>query len=217
MREIKDRLQAGTAEGPAGSDSGTSELQRMEEERDATQQCLKFCAKVSAYIEEEARSALPTAIMSPASSLAEPRLPFLMTAEACNSAQKNFISSTLQLQRYLCSINTQAQTTLHRLPLPLIKQTIEQQSLESEVESITDSLSLCDKAADQENEIRRNFYEDITVGDDSQQYIVSLKDLISAKRVKAGDRSTQVMGQVPVTSLPDFSLGHYHSGGANGK
>jgi hypothetical protein len=217
LREIKDRLQSGTAEYQAVSDVDTSELRRMEEERDSTQQCLKICAKVSAYIEEEARSALPTAIMSPASSLAEPRLPFLMTAEAFNSAQRNFISSTLQLQRYLHSINTLPQTTHHRLPLPLVKQAIGQQSLEDEVESITESLSLCDKAADQENEIRRNFYEDITVGDDSQQYIVSLKDLISAKRVKAGSRSTQVMGQVPAPSLPDFSRGHYHSGGADGK
>jgi hypothetical protein len=69
----------------------------------------------------KARSALPTAIMSPASPLAEPRLPFLITAEAFNSAQKYFISSTLQLQRYLHSLNTQAQTAHHRLPPPLVE------------------------------------------------------------------------------------------------
>jgi hypothetical protein len=189
----------------------------MEEERDSIQQCLKICAEVSALIEGKARSALPTAIMSPALPLAEPRLPFLITAEAFNSAQRNFISSTLQLQRYLHSLNNQAQTTHHRLPPPMVEQTIGQQSLEDEVESIADSLSLCDRAANQENEIRRNFYEDISVGDDSQQAILSLKDLISAKRVTAGSRSTQVMGQVPPTSLPDFSRGHYHSSGVDGK
>jgi hypothetical protein len=214
LREIKDRLQSGITEGQTDSESDTAELQRMEEERDSTQQCLKICAEVSAHIEEIARSNLPTAIMSPASSLGEPRLPWLITAEAFNSAQRDFISSTLRLQRYLLSINTQAQTTPHHLPPPLVQQNIRQQSLEDEVESITDSLSLCDKAAEQENEIRRNIYEDISVGDDSQQAILSLKDLISAKRITAGSRSTQILGQVPATSIPDFAQGHYHYSGA---
>jgi hypothetical protein len=68
-----------------------------------------------------------------------------------------------------------------------------EQSLEEEVDSITDSLSLCDRAASQEDGIRRNLFEDVSVGDDSQQIMVSMKELISAKRVKAGSRSTQVM------------------------
>jgi hypothetical protein len=215
LRDIKDKLQSGITDRQEGSGRGASELRRMEEERDSTQQCLKICAEVYAHIESKARSALPIAITSYASPSAEPRLPFLITAEAFNLAQRNFISSTLHLQQYLHSLNSQVQTTNSSMRHTMADQDIGQQSFEDEVESITDSLSLCDRAANQENEIRRNFYEDISVGDDSQQIIVSLKDLISAKRIIAGSRSTQVMGQVSEASLEGFSRAHYHSGGEN--
>lgn len=187
----------------------------MEEERDSTYQCLKICAEVSAHIEEKAQSALPAAIMSPASPLPEPHLPFLITADAFNSAQRKIMSTRLELQRHLYSLNSQGKNAHHRLPPSMAKQTIGQQSLEEEIESITDSLSICNRAADQENEIRRNFYEDITVGDDSQQLILSLNDLISAKRIKAGSRSTQMMGQVSSQSVGEFSRSHYHSRHSN--
>lgn len=189
----------------------------MVEERDSTQQCLKICADIYAHIESTAQSALPMPIASYASLSAEPRLPFLITAEAFNLAQRNFISTTLQLQQHMHSLNSHMSTTHPHVRYPVTTQKTEQQSYEDEVESITGSLSFCDRAADQENEIRRNFYEDISVGDDSQQIIVSLKDLISAKRITAGSRSTQVMGQVSDTPLEGFARGHYHSGGGNEK
>lgn len=63
--------------------------------------------------------------------------------------------------------------------------------MEDVVESLTDSLLLCDRAADQENEIRRNLYEDISVVNDSSQVVVSLKDLISAKRIEADENLSE--------------------------
>lgn len=189
----------------------------MEAERDSTQQCLKICAEVFDYIENKARAVLPTAMSLPSSLPAAAQLPVLITAEAFNLAQRNFISSTLQLQQYFHSINSQAQAARHHVRAPTIEHITGQQSLEDEAESISDSLSLCDRAADQESEIRRNFYEDISVGDDSQQVILSLKDLISAKRVTAGSRSTQLMGQFQGGSLEEIARGHYHSGRTDGQ
>ena len=216
MRDIKHRLQIGAAEDQTVSKIEASERQRMEQERESTQQSLKLCAETSAYMEKKIQSCLPASITSPSeifnpvSSLAEPSLDKLMLAEALISAQKAFISTRLRLQQNLHSIKGQVHTTQYHWPQLEAKERIEQ-SLEEEVDSITDSLSLCDRAATQEGEIRRNFFEDVSVGDDSQQIIVSIKDLISAKRVKAGARTTQLMGQVSGPDLQSFSRGHYHS------
>lgn len=158
----------------------------------------------------------PPNTVNPASSLAELGLPWLILAEAFNSGQSGFISSKLRLQQFLHGINSQLQTTQRCLPLPQAEQTGVQRDLEEEVHITKEALSLCDKAATQENEIRRNFYEGISLGDDSQQVIVSIKDLISAKNVSAGSRSTQVMGQINDTSLQHFARGHHHSADKEG-
>ncbi|KAL4762599.1 uncharacterized protein BDW70DRAFT_25135 [Aspergillus foveolatus] len=47
-----------------------------------------------------------------------------------------------------------------------------------------------------------NYYEDITAGDNSHLAVVTtLKDLISAKRIKSGNRSKLTLGQMPDSSI----------------
>jgi hypothetical protein len=93
----------------------------MEEERESTQQSLKICAEVSAYMEKKVQSYLPTAILSPsdvynpASSLVEPSLDKSILAETFISAQKKIISTILRLQQNLHSIKGQAYSTQYHL------------------------------------------------------------------------------------------------------
>jgi hypothetical protein len=201
----------------------TAELQRMEQERDSTQQCLKICLQVSAQMEQAQPPLLKTLVSPPnisnaAPTMEEPTFPQLILAEAFNAAGKGFISSKLQLQQYLHSINNQLQPTQYRLPIREAEQTGEQRNLEEEVGSIEGSLSICDRAANQENEVRRNFYEGISIGEGGQQIIVStIKDLISAKNITAGSKSTQVIGQMSDESLQYVSRRHDHLADKEGK
>lgn len=58
---------------------------------------------------------------------------------------------------------------------------------------------------------RTNVFEDVSMADDGHQVIVStIGDLISARRVTAGARSMQIMGQMSDDALQQLSqnLGH---------
>ena len=185
----------------------------MQDEKEIIQQCLTICAQVSDYVEGARRTSLTdiaplSDAFSSISSLTSPCMPWLITAEAFNSTQKGFTSSKLQLLQYLHSINKELQTGQYRLPPPQETQMNEQRELQEEVESTEETLAICDRASNQENEARRNIYENISAGDESHQVIASLKDLISAKNVKVGSKSFQAMGQFVPGDLQFLSRRH---------
>jgi hypothetical protein len=155
-------------------------------------------------------------IVDPASSSAELSLSRLILAEGFSSGKTGFISSQRRLQQLLHEINSQLQTTQRHLPLPQVEQARVQRDLEKAANTTKELLSMCDQAADQENEVRRNFYEGISLGDNSQQFIVSIKDLITAKNISAGSGSFQFMGQTE-TPLQHFAPGYHHSAGEEDK
>ena len=63
-------------------------------------------------------------------------------------------------------------------------------------------LAICASASEKANEDRTNVFEDVSLAEDGHQVIVStIGDLILARRVSAGARSTQWMGQMSDDSL----------------
>ena len=70
-------------------------------------------------------------------------------------------------------------------------------------------LSICAQASKQADQTRINVFEDINMADDGYQVIVAtLGDLILARRVTIGARSTQLMGQMSDDSLQQLSQDH---------
>lgn len=59
---------------------------------------------------------------------------------------------------------------------------------------------------------RTNIFEDVSITDNGRQAIVSMiEDLISAKRITAGARLMQPMGQMSDESLQHFSRDRHHA------
>jgi hypothetical protein len=212
LQDIKARLQVSTT--PDNGDGGSSceldsaELRRVQDEKESTLQCLKICDEFSLSLDNLRQTSLestarPAETPRPTLPFEQPSLPWLMVTEAFNSAQYDLVRTKRRLHQHLHGLSLQLQAPHHRLLLPPpIKQINEQQNFEEEVYSIEGSLSLCNSAEKQEKEIRRNYFEDVISGDDGKQIIVStLKELISAKRIKTGNRSVQIMGQMSDESL----------------
>jgi len=78
-----------------------------------------------------------------------------------------------------------------------------------EIKSVKQCLNICSNAAEQTAQTRTNVFEDVSMADDGQQVIVAtLGDLISAKRIVVGARSTQWLGQMSDTTLQQLSQDH---------
>jgi hypothetical protein len=78
-----------------------------------------------------------------------------------------------------------------------------------EIKSVKQCLDICSNAAEQTAQTRMNVFEDVSMADDGHQVIVATSgDLISAKRIGIGARSTQWLGQMSDTSLQRLSQDH---------
>jgi len=65
------------------------------------------------------------------------------------------------------------------------------------------------QASEEAEKVRVNIAEDITTAEDSQQVLVStVGDLIAARRVDAGARSLQCIGQMSDETLQQMSRAH---------
>jgi hypothetical protein len=87
-----------------------------------------------------------------------------------------------------------------------------QERIQEEIDSIKQCLAICAEASVQAGQDRTNIFEDVSMTDDGRQAIVStIGDLISAKRITAGARSMQLMGQMSDESLQHFSGDRHHA------
>jgi hypothetical protein len=78
-----------------------------------------------------------------------------------------------------------------------------------EFESIRQCLNICMHASEEAEKVRVNIVEDITTAEDSRQVLVStIGDLITARRVDAGARSLQCIGQMSDETLQQLSRAH---------
>ena len=85
-----------------------------------------------------------------------------------------------------------------------------QSSKEELEESIKQCLDICTKATEEVAQDRVNVFEDVNMAEDGHQILVStIGDLISAKRITAGARSIQWLGQMSDASLQQLSQKRY--------
>lgn len=80
--------------------------------------------------------------------------------------------------------------------------------IQEEIDCAKACLAVCAQASEHADKVRTNVFEDVTAAQDSDQIVVStLGDLISAKRITAGVRATQWIGQMSDTSLQQLARG----------
>jgi hypothetical protein len=175
----------------------------MQEEIESTKQCLNICTEVSSHI-ARIRPQVFKNVSTPPDTIADSIVthvgPILAdfstdrTLQSCDTALKSQIK---QLQKHLQNVSDQ----LHKLQSDSERADFEQESerqrIQDEFDSTKESLALCVEASGRASPTRLNIFEEVSIDEDGNQYIVStIGDLISAKKIRAGARSLQCMGQL---------------------
>ena len=183
------------------------DIQMMEEEIESTQRGLEICDQFSAYIEQTRSISLQRMTQAPStsdlgSSPLEYNVPWLILAQALNSAEREIITSRLRLLQYRHERGIHFRPSQYRRLPPQDNGSSEQSDIQEEADNIKESLHFFDRVSEETSKNRTNYYEDIATGDRSTQAVVTtLKDLISARRITSGSDSFQILGQLSDDSL----------------
>jgi hypothetical protein len=180
-----------------------AEFQRMENEKQSTQNGLDFCQQFLTLLDQSQPSLLgdlESAAKEPSQRLSfreRPMQSSLINAEGLNSARKEIMSWKIQLLQNLYKVDKPFPISRQDLPLLGDGYNVDKQNFQEEVQGTEALLEFCKHAGEQANQPRMNYYEDITAGDNSHlAAVTTLKDLISAKRIKSGNGSKLILGQM---------------------
>lgn len=183
------------------------------EERANIEQCLAICAGVSKHIDEVQKESV---LAQSGRSMQRQKVITLtdrgqagqITSQRLQDCKTEIRFTSNELRMRLEEVN-------HRLAKLSREESIKgdhpacskgMTDTEEELSSIRQCLSICQEATEQATSERINVFEDVSMADDGQQVIVStFGDLISARRVTAGARSTQLLGQMLDASLQQVS------------
>lgn len=189
------------------SSQGEAEEQVTRKERESIQQCLDICTGVSAHI-EEVQSSTFRDIFTPASehhdhvATASAASARLVTEGALRNCKDTLTTASSELRYYL----EDARRRLGGLSQPGSTDPAEQRKMQDEIDIIKESLALCTEASEKAAPSRISTYNRVSLGEDSHQLVVStFGDLINARDVSAGARSTQWIGQISDGSLQQLS------------
>ncbi|KAF2494973.1 hypothetical protein BU16DRAFT_590256 [Lophium mytilinum] len=106
------------------------------------------------------------------------------------------------LEEHLQTINDKLETLSIQNGSTKEEEIAERKRISEEIDSVKQCLEVCNHAAKRIDEVRTNIFEDVSAAEDAHQVIVStFGDLISAKRVTAGVKSIQWLGQMPDSAL----------------
>lgn len=218
LREIDNKLHIISSQATRSFNEDVTERQQMQEERDSIQQCLDICAQVSAHIDQVQPNAFRN-ISTPSDLYQGPVVTHgshvsarLVTANALKECKGSLTNTTTQLQAHFRDINHRLQNFSSQPHMTTNQQATEQETIREEMDSIKQCLAICAQASEQANQDRSNIFEDVSMAEDGHQVIVAtLGDLISARRVTAGARSTQWLGQMSDASLQQLSRDHHHA------
>lgn len=195
--------------------------QEIETERASIEQCLRICATMDQHIQELQselhHGSVQTRPKEGEDSSLKPE------SHASHITEKRLEDCRLEISFTSAELGARLKDANHRLeklikPSPLTGTVSAPTNLdfEQDVQSIKQCLSLCEEATQKATSERVNVFEDVGMAEDGQQVIVStIGDLISARRITAGSRSAQVLGQMSDESLQllsnNFSNGHASS------
>ncbi|KAL4900142.1 hypothetical protein BDW74DRAFT_104538 [Aspergillus multicolor] len=203
LEDIRTKVKALSLNGSAITGIDPAELQRMEDEKQSTQKSLDICQQFFTLLDQSQSRLLEDLERAPKeppqqhSSFQRPMQSSLINAEGLNSARKEIMSWKIQLLQNLYEVEKNLPIT--RLDIPLLRDGLdsEQQIFREEVQGTEALLEFCKHAGTEANQRHMNYYEDVTAGDNSHLAVVTtLKDLISAKRIKSGNGSKLILGQM---------------------
>lgn len=206
LRTVDEQLRVLLERKTDGTIDSETERYNLRSEQESIQQCMSICTNVAAHIDSVRPRIIPTA------PTCDDRLMIATTDTASLSVQRD-TEQVLgrckdNLSGLLSQLHDRLQDVAQRQHTLLPQRTAsedydtEQQRLQEEIESIKQSLKICEEASQEAQPDRTNVFEDISMADDGQQIMVStFGDLICARKITAGSRSLQWFGQMSDETL----------------
>ena len=212
LRDMNEKLE--TLSLKQSQQDGSADQLYIQAERDSTLQCLQICTQVSKYIEQHQSNVMEDVYTPPDAihragferGSGSPRRVIASTLHECNEKIK---LTNVQLSSRLQHLSSRLSSIPRDPSGPSTRQAVEQDKVLEELESIRQCLDICGKAVGKAEEARINVMADVVVAEDAQQWLVStIGELIDARRVTAGARSLQCIGQLSDDSVQQVSRGH---------
>ena len=202
--------------------SGISNLSRsaVEEEKENIDYCLNICRHVANHLErvQTEISENPT-IRATGRDRSPPQTwqsqARLVTSEKLRDCKTGIRFTISELQVRLQDADHRLQKLLYptRHEGGIAEDIPSSQQSHEDLETVRQCLSICDEATQELARDRINVFEEVHMADDGHQVIVAtLGDLISARKISAGARSTQWLGQMSDASLQQLSKDNVSSG-----
>lgn len=182
------------------------------EERESLQICIDICSKISKHIDEVEvalahRSQIAT--LDPNGLyVSNARKVEQITTERLTDCKTGLSHTTDRFRLRLHEVDRETvklsrEASANKTSASGAEETAQR---DEDLASIQECLSICRSAEEEASSKHVNIFEDVSAGDDCEQTIVStFGDLISAKRVKIGARSSQILGQMTDESLQSMS------------
>lgn len=215
LQRINDKLQA-LVDGGSSRCQSDFDQQKIQLERDSIQRCLDICTEMASHIEKGQSTMSQSMLTFPEkygsrievdSSASSARRATITVLDDCKE-KLTFTSSQLRvhLMDALRRLDAfQGQTFVYL-------DSNEQKKLQEEIDGIKQSLAVCAKASEDTSTERVNMFDEVSLGEDGHQVIVStVGDLINARRVSAGARSTQLLGQMSDSTLQKIGQHQSHN------
>jgi DNA repair exonuclease SbcCD ATPase subunit len=212
LEAINAKLKSLSSQKNEASGEELNERNRIQEERDSTTQCIDICAQVSTHIDQVRPNVLrnisipPGASQGPITTLDGLISARFATDDALSKCKTTLKDMRIRLEERLHNLDAHLQTLQPERGATSEEQDAERQRIQDEYDTTKQSLSICSEASERATESRINLFEDVSMAEDGNQVIVStIGDLISAKRINAGARSTQWLGQMSDESLQELT------------
>lgn len=215
LRELDEKLQSLSKHASSIHARSEIELQQIQEERQSTEQCLVICAEFSEHIEK---------VGSQIEASSGPEKLYAGVSVIRQYAAKQALSDLLgDFKSELASASNEFNSIIERLDhrqngIPSRSAQISgedaatMQQVQEERNSTAQCLTICVHAAEQSENIQSNIFEDISSGDDSQQFAISsIGQLITARRITTGSRSLLMLGQLSGDTIRQASRDHFSS------
>lgn len=204
LQRIDEKLQSGPPPDATPSEEEEKERKEMEEERSSTEQCLDICARLSAHIDQ----IQPLPIKSIGGTRTTIGPPERITTDGIRKCKESLSDASALLHEHRQRLDDQLKKK-SKTASRSEEDAAEFRELQRQRDSFSQCIDICAKASEVVVTERIVVIEDVNAAIDSCNILVStIGDLISVKRVSAGDRSIQICGQTSNDTVQQVSRDH---------
>ncbi|KAK0643197.1 hypothetical protein B0T16DRAFT_415488 [Cercophora newfieldiana] len=205
------RIEKSIAAAAAADSSTTAELGaeasasiNLQDEREVTRQCLRICQDAQSYIESlhKEQFSEPQTTSPPEGPIRNQFEAELRTSQMLNENRTSIVQTISYLQQRLASV---IMASNDRKPSQVA-------ALLEEINVAKQCVEVCNEASSQIQQRKIHVIGEVIADDDTDQVVITtLADLFDVKKVRAKNRTTQLVGSMSDQTAQKMSEGRYSS------